>query len=265
MKNFYESNGAHLVYMDLSDPSDSPSGHPHDLLPPVVLIHGFASNALVNWSQTLWISTLSRAGYRVLAPDLVGHGESEKIYDPSRYHCYRLSEDVKALLDHCSLKRAHIMGYSLGARVAAHLARDFPEVVDRLVLSGLASRLVESEGLPMGIAYAMEAASLEELEDPQHIIFRKFAEQTQSDLRALSACAQGSRQVLTREDLARMHMPTLIPVGTEDDIAGSPEELAGWMPRARILPIPGADHQRAVGSRVHREGVLSFLGEDLRV
>jgi pimeloyl-ACP methyl ester carboxylesterase len=226
---------------------------------PIVLVHGFASNAEVNWVQTRWMSTLVQAGYRVLALDLVGHGESGKIYDPARYHCRRLAEDVCRLLEHCGLEKAHVMGYSLGARVAAHVARDYPYCVDRLVLSGLASRLVNSEGLPMGIAHAMEAKSVADLKDPHHIVFRSFAERTNSDLSALAACARGSRQEVSVEDLFHMRSPTLIAVGTNDDIAGSPEELAAWMPCAQILHIPGADHQRAVGSPVHKEGVLSFL------
>jgi pimeloyl-ACP methyl ester carboxylesterase len=259
MNNFYESNGSHLAYLDESDPVLSESQGKRNSFCSVVLIHGFASNSAVNWSQTLWVSTLARAGYRVLAPDLVGHGQSAKSYDPERYHCERLAEDIRALLDHCSVRRAHIVGYSLGARVAAHFARDFPDYVDRLVLGGMASHLVESEGLPTGIVYAMEASSLEELKDHHHIGYRRFAERTKSDLRALSACAQGSRQMLSVKDFENMSMPTLISVGTEDDVAGSPERLASWMPHARVLLIPNADHQRAVGSRVHKEGVLSFF------
>ena len=54
-------------------------------------------------------------------------------------------------------------------------------------------------------------------------------------------------------------MPTLVSVGTRDDIAGSPHELAELMPKAQALDIPGRDHNLAVGDKTHRAGVLEFL------
>ncbi len=54
-------------------------------------------------------------------------------------------------------------------------------------------------------------------------------------------------------------MPVLIGVGTADDIAGSGSELAGLMPNARAIDIPGRDHMLAVGDRVFKAAALEFL------
>jgi pimeloyl-ACP methyl ester carboxylesterase len=53
-------------------------------------------------------------------------------------------------------------------------------------------------------------------------------------------------------------VPTLIGVGTKDDIAGSAQELAGLMPNAMALDIPGRDHMLAVGDKVFKQAVLEF-------
>jgi non-heme chloroperoxidase len=92
-------------------------------------------------------------------------------------------------------------------------------------------------------------------------MFRAFADQTMSDRRALAACIRGSRQSLSRADAARIAVPTLIAVGTKDDIAGSPHELATLIPGSRALDIPGRDHMLSVGDRVFKEEVLKFLAE----
>ena len=97
--------------------------------------------------------------------------------------------------------------------------------------------------------------------DPTAHVFRAFAEQTKSDLRALAACMRGSRQPLERDALARMAVPVLVAAGTKDLIAGSPEELAALMPGAQVLAIPDRDHMLAVGDRVFKAGVLKFLAE----
>ena len=226
---------------------------------PIVLVHGFASSKEVNWVQPGWFATLGGAGRRVIAFDNRGHGQSAKLTDPADYHTSKMAGDVRALLDHLQIEQADVMGYSMGARIAAFLALEYPDVVRSMVLGGLGMHLIDGVGLPESVAEALEAPSLADVTDSQGRMFRAFADQTKSDRRALAACIRGSRQVLTREQAASIQTPTLIAVGTKDPIAGSPEELAAAMPHARALPIPGRDHMLAVGDKVFKAGVLEFL------
>ncbi|MSP46343.1 MAG: alpha/beta hydrolase [Xanthobacteraceae bacterium] len=229
---------------------------------PIVLIHGFASSKEVNWVQPGWFATLKAAGRRVVALDDRGHGQSAKLYEPAGYHTSKMASDVRALLDHLKIERADVMGYSMGARIAAFLALEHPGRVRRLVLGGLGMHLIDGVGLPESIAEALEAVALADVSDPQGYVFRAFADKTGSDRRALAACIRGSRQVLTREQAASIRTPTLIAVGTKDVIAGSPQALAEVMPNARALPIPDRDHMLAVGDKAFKAGVLQFLQEN---
>jgi pimeloyl-ACP methyl ester carboxylesterase len=232
---------------------------------PIVLVHGFASNKEVNWVNPGWVSTLTRAGRRVIALDNRGHGASAKLYDPAAYHSAIMAEDVRALLDHLALPRADVMGYSMGARIAAYLTLAHPQRVRSAVFGGLGIHLVESSdgagGLPGSdtIAEGLEAPSLADVTDPTARQFRAFAEQTRSDLRALAACLRGSRQTLSRSEVGRIAVPLLVAVGSNDTIAGSAQELAALVPNAQALIIPDRDHMLAVGDRVFKAGVLKFL------
>jgi pimeloyl-ACP methyl ester carboxylesterase len=228
---------------------------------PIVLVHGFASTKEVNWVQPGWVTTLTRAGRRVVALDNRGHGASSKLYDPAAYHSAAMAEDVRALLDHLRLERADVMGYSMGARIAAFLAVNHPERVRSAVLGGLGIRLVDGVGLPETIADALEAPSLADVSDPAGRAFRAFAEQTQSDLKALAACMRGSRQTLSRAQVAGIGKPILVAVGTKDPIAGSGAALAALIPGARALDIPDRDHMLAVGDKVFKAGVVDFLNQ----
>ncbi len=228
---------------------------------PVVLVHGFASNKEVNWLNPGWIVTLARAGRRAIAFDNRGHGASAKFYDPVLYHSEIMADDIRSLLDHLAIGRADVMGYSMGARNTAFLALNHGDRVRSAILGGLGIHLVEGEGLPTSIAEALEATSLEAVTDPRGRMFRAFADQTKSDRMALAACIRGSRQSLSRADVARINVPTLIAVGTKDDLAGSPHELAALIPGSRALDIPGRDHMLSVGDRVYKEAVLTFLAE----
>jgi pimeloyl-ACP methyl ester carboxylesterase len=229
--------------------------------PPVVLVHGFASNKEVNWVYTSWVAELTGAGRRVIALDNRGHGESAKLYDPGAYHTATMAEDVSALLDHLRLPHADILGYSLGARIAAFLALAHPERVRSAVLGGLGMGLVDGIGDPERIARALEAPTLAEISDPGGRMYRAFAEKTHSDLRALAACIRGVRQVLSRDEVGRIAVPLLVAVGGNDNIAGSPEVLAALIPRAQAFTIPGRDHMLAVGDRRFKTAVLSFLAQ----
>jgi pimeloyl-ACP methyl ester carboxylesterase len=164
---------------------------------PVLLIHGFASNMRVNWVSPGWVKTLTEAGYRAIALDNRGHGASSKSHRPADYYPDKMAADAAALLDHLGLERAHVMGYSMGARVAAFMALAFPEKVATLVFGGL------------GIA-----------------------------------------------------QPTLVAVGTTDDIAGSPEALAALMTNASAFAIEGRDHMLSVGDRTFKKRALAFFQEN---
>ncbi len=228
---------------------------------PIVLVHGFASTKEVNWVATGWVGTLTRAGRRVIALDDRGHGQSTKLYDEADYHTDLMAGDVAALIEHLRLDRADVMGYSLGARISAVLAVRHPARVRSVILGGAGVRLVHTAGLRDEIAAALEAPSIDDVTDPMGRTFRLFAEQTKSDLKALAACLRGSRQALKREELAAIHVPVLVAVGTRDDIAGSGAELAKLIPHGLALDIPGRDHMLAVGDRVYKTGVVEFLKE----
>jgi pimeloyl-ACP methyl ester carboxylesterase len=226
---------------------------------PVVLVHGFASTKEVNWVNPAWVTTLTRAGRRVVALDNRGHGASSKLYVPADYDSAVMADDVRALLDHLGIERADVMGYSMGARIAAYLALRHPARVRSLILGGLGIKLVEGVGLPETIADALEASSLAAVSDPIGRKFRSFAEQTKSDLKALAACIRGSRQTLSREQVATIAAPVLVAVGTEDEVAGSAQELAALIPEAKAFDIPGRDHMLSVGDKAFKRAVLDFL------
>jgi pimeloyl-ACP methyl ester carboxylesterase len=228
---------------------------------PIVLVHGFASTKETNWVQPGWVITLTRAGRRAIALDNRGHGASSKLYDPSAYHNATMAEDVRALLDHLEIERADVMGYSMGARITAYLAVKHAARMRSAIFGGLGIRLVEGVGLPENIADALEAPSLTDVQDPTGLLFRNFAEQTRSDLRALAACIRGSRQTLSRAEVAGIQVPTLVAVGTKDPIAGNAHELAALIPGARALDIPDRDHMLAVGDKVYKAGVIDFLNQ----
>jgi len=228
---------------------------------PIVLVHGFASNKEVNWAQPGWVATLTRDNRRVIALDNRGHGQSTKLYDPADYHTDIMAGDVAALIAHLGLQRADVMGYSLGARIAAMLAARHPQRVRALILGGVGIKLLDVAGLHADIARSLEAPSIADVTDPQGKAFRLFAEQTKSDLAALAACLRGSRQPISREDLRAIAAPTLVAAGTRDDIAGSPRELAALLPDGHALDITGRDHMVAVGDRLFKSGVLALLRE----
>lgn len=249
----FSSDGVNLAFIDLAPTNDAPRGES------IILVHGFASSHMVNWVNTQWTKTLTHAGYRVVALDNRGHGQSDKPHEPEAYSSHIMAEDVRRLMDHLEIARADVMGYSMGARISAHLALAHPQRLRSLLLGGLGIHLVEGVGLPLGIADAMEAPSLDVLSDPMQRMFRAFADANKSDLEALAACIRGSRQTLTPDEVGRIVMPTLISVGTKDDVAGSGPELAALIPNAEAFAIEGRDHNLAVGDKTHKQAVLDFL------
>jgi pimeloyl-ACP methyl ester carboxylesterase len=229
---------------------------------PIVLIHGFASNFVTNWIGPGWVKTLTDAGYRVLALDNRGHGRSFKSHDPDDYYPEKMASDTIALLDHLRIRRAHIKGYSMGARISAFVALAQPGRVASLVFGGLGINLVKGVGYWEPVAEALLTDEPETITDKNALAFRTFAEQTRSDRKALAACIQTSRELVTREQIRSIETPALVAVGTKDDIAGSARELADLLPNGVAFDIEGRDHMLSVGDRRFKEKVIGFLREN---
>lgn len=246
------SDGVGIGYLDFEPLAE-------DRHEPIVLLHGFASTHAVNWLFTQWVKTLTEDGRRVVVLDLRGHGRSEKLYEPEAYGFDLMAGDVARLMDHLAIERADLMGYSLGSRIATHFALRFPPRLRSLILGGVGTNLIEEAGLPRGLAEAMEAERIEDVEDSWLKIFRGLAEATRSDLRALAACARGAREAIDPASLRQIAVPTLICAGTRDDVSGDPHPLGPLFQNARVVDIPGRDHNRAVGDRIFKQAVLDFL------
>ncbi len=227
---------------------------------PILLIHGFASTGRVNWWDTGWVKTLVEAGRRVITIDNRGHGKSEKLYDSDLYPATEMAEDARRLLDHLGIAQCDVMGYSMGARVAAFLTIRHPERVRRAVFAGLASRMITGVGGGEAIARGLEAPSREDVTDAGARSFRVFAEQTKSDLKALAACIRSSREKISVEDLRSIAVPVLVVAGTKDDVAGDVQTLVAAIPGAEGVELPGRNHMNAVGDRGYRQAVVRFLG-----
>src|SRR6266516_2546322 len=139
---------------------------------PIVLVHGFASTKNVNWVYPTWVSELKKSGRRVIALDNRGHGDSAKLYDAAQYEISVMAGDVIALMDHLEIARADIMGYSLGSRMTAILAREQPQRLRSAILGGIGIGLIEGGGPGENVAVALEAPSLDEVSDPVGGTFR---------------------------------------------------------------------------------------------
>ena len=255
----FNSGGIDIAYLD-EDPGEGVGeGRRGRTGAPILLIHGFASNARINWVGTGWVQALRQAGRRVIAYDNRGHGESEKLYDPTFYEAPMMAEDARRLLDHLEIPCADVMGYSMGARIAAFLAIQHPERVGGLVFGGLGIAMVRGVGDPEPVIRAFEAPRLEDVSESGPRTFRKFAETSKGDLKALAACMRSARRRITEEQIASLTHRALVAVGAGDQIAGSAEELAALIANAETLIIPGRDHMSATGDKVFKQGVLKFF------
>ncbi len=226
---------------------------------PCLLIHGFASNGRVNWVDTGWARELTRAGFRVITIDNRGHGESEKLYDSALYDASTMADDAARLLGHLGIAKAHVMGYSMGARISAFLAINHPGLVHDAVFAGLASRMITGIGGGAAIADALEAPSIRDAPSPEAKAFRYFAELTKSDLKALAACIRSSREKITVEMLGTITAPVLVVAGDADSVAGEVGPLVAAIKAARGVVLPERNHMNAVGDKTYKQEVVAFF------
>ncbi len=259
----FDSDGVQLRYVDTG------SGDP------VLLIHGFGGR-LEFWEATRIVAGLTAAGFRIIAYDARGHGNSGKPHDPERYGEEDVADAIR-LLDQLSIERADVVGYSRGSEIASHLVAQHPKRVRSVVFGGwgvdnpittlsLADCLAAVDDLaggafprPLARALQPSGAPLPPTEQ-QAAVTRQFT--AANDMKALAAAFRSGCEArrVTVAALRATGVPALALVGARDGMAPSVHAMGREMASAlEVAVIPDADHYTTPGHPEFIARLASFL------
>lgn len=246
---------------------------------PIVLIHGWMSDSSM-WGRdaagNTKLNTSGVEGFKVIALDCRGHGQSEKLYDTKNYGV-EMAEDVVRLLDHLKLRKAHLVGYSMGAFIAGNVAARYPQRVLSVVYGGQApilegsangSREVDSfdnavrAGKGLGsylidvIPPGMPKPTLEQANLlASHIFAGK-------DTRALAAAGKSFDNLKVKlSDLKKCKAPSLFLYGEKEPEALKQRvnELRMSLFKTSEKVIAGADHITTLTKPEFGSSLVAFL------
>ena len=242
--------------------------------PPVVMIHGFASNLEINWKQANWVKVL-KDNYRLILMDCRGHGKSDKPHEDSNYG-QKMTDDVIKLMDHLSIEKANFLGYSMGAYMTFRLLLSRPELFISAILGGFVLSFIQDEKArsiyrenTMRRVEAFRAESIDDVKDPMARAFRQFAELGGNDLKALAAVTAGLLQERSeimespkqlKETLKKIETPVMTVVASNELIPGDKTLIAQIVPNACHFQIQGKDHLTVVPDPKFHMVVKAFLG-----
>jgi len=228
--------------------------------PSVLLLHGFAASHVANWRTPGVIDALVSAGRRVIATDARGHGASDKPHESAAYEREAMVHDAIAVLDHLAVEEVDVVGYSMGAMIAARLVPIEPRTRS-LVLAGLGGNATppRRRGAESVLADALTTDDPRSIRSPMAKGFRRFAEATGADRLALAAIER-SNALHSPVRFEAITVPTLVLAGERDELIQPPQELAARLPNARLEIVPG-DHLGAPLRPEFARALVRFLVE----
>jgi pimeloyl-ACP methyl ester carboxylesterase len=239
---------------------------------PVLLIHGFTTNAQGQWGMAGILKALAR-DYQVIALDNRGHGKSGKPHDPKHYGT-EMVEDAVRLLDHLKIDKAHVVGYSMGASITLKLLVTHPDRVRSATLGAYGGIRAAAVPLP----YEALAESLEQGKGIGPLIEmltpagkpRPTAEEIKqinarleagNDIKALAAVLRGMQDLaVSDEKLKANRVPTLALIGAIDPLKKSVDELEGRLANLQVVVIDGGDHFTFFARPEFVKELREFLG-----
>lgn len=223
---------------------------------PLILIHGYFSNAFTNWIRYGHAARIGAAGFRVIMPDLRAHGDSAKPHDPAAYPPDVLAEDGFALIEHLGLTDYDLAGYSLGGRTTVRMLVKGAKP-RRAVLSGMGLEgILRTQG--RGGYFRNVLTNLGSFErGSSEWMTEAFLKTTKGDPEALLLILNSFVDT-TREELKSIDCPILVLTGIDDDDNGSGEALAEIITDAKFSSIPG-NHMSAVTKAELGEEIADFL------
>jgi pimeloyl-ACP methyl ester carboxylesterase len=255
---YFDSNGVQIHY------TDEGQGEP------VILIHGFAANADLNW-RLLGITQALANEYRVIVLDNRGHGLSDKPHDAEQYGV-EMVRDVIRLMDHLQIEKAHVVGYSMGGFITLKLAIMFPDRLFGAAPCGAGWQVPgEQSAFREELAEALEARGdfgpLYRMLDPRGkglgpvaLWLTNNRMGTINDTAALAAVMRSlSELTVTEEELRANQVPTLSIVGTEDPLRRGVERMTSVMSNHEVYYVEGANHITTLGSSEFIQEIRSFI------
>ena len=222
----------------------------------VVLIHGYFSNAHTNWIRYGHAAKLAEQGFRVIMPDLRGHGESGKPHDVAAYPPDALMRDGFALVERMGLTDYDLGGYSLGARTAVRMVVN-GAAPRRLIVAGMGlAGLVDTHG--KGGYYRNVLTNLGTFErGTSEWMTEAFLKTTKGDPVALLHILETFVDT-RREEVAAIAQPAAVICGSEDQDNGIARDLADALADGRYIEIPG-NHMNAVTRKELGQAMADFL------
>lgn len=210
---------------------------------PLLLIHGYFSEADTNWIKYGHAAALAEAGYRVIMPDLRAHGLSGKPHDTASYPPDILADDQFALLEHLGITDYDLGGYSLGGRtVARMLARGAKP--GRAIISGMGLEGLTQTGKRSGhFKHILDNLGQHE-RGSAAFMAEAFLKTTGGDPIALRLILDSFVDTEGAE-LRRVDLPVAVICGVEDQDNGSAAALAALLPHGKLFEVPG-NHMSAV-------------------
>lgn len=222
----------------------------------VLLLHGLFSNAETNWLRFGHAQEIADRGFRVIMPDLRGHGESATPHDPAAYPPDVLARDGMELIAHLGLADYDLGGYSLGGRTSARMVIKGAKP-RRLVVSGMGLRgMLDVHRRAESFRKVLTGLGTHDRGSPAWLA-EAFLKTTGGDPEAMLPLLD-SFVDSTEAELRTITMPTLILSGAEDQDNGPAGELADLLPDARFVEVPG-NHMSAVTKPELGKAIADFL------
>lgn len=257
---FFDSDGTKIHYIEAGEGE------------PVVLVHGFSANHVLNWVAPGIFKALSD-NYHVIAIDNRGHGKSDKPHDPEQYG-EEMVQDIVRLLDHLEIDKAHIVGYSMGGFITNKLLSQHPERFLTATLGGagwskegdgaselmepLAQSLEEGNGITP-LIIALTPPGRPQPTDNELNLINQMVMAT-NDPKALAAAIRGMQNLrVPQEKLEANEVPTLALIGEVDPLKVGVDALQEVMPNLQVVVIDKADHMTAIGNPKFIDSLKGFL------
>lgn len=228
---------------------------------PVILIHGYMSSFEHNWQYTT--PALSKE-FMVIGMDIRGHGNSGESH--AQAYGDELFLDVKRLMDHLEIEKAHIAGYSLGGLITLKFAVEFPDRVQSIVIAGSGLRTEKeiagmSNVLSSGLQKSETITGFFKNRYPAGLLSDKFLAQVSSnDKMVMTQLIKSIGALYVSEDEAQeIKVPVLAIAGEHDSALKSAYRLAKAVPQARVITIPNRHHLNAPKAPEFSQAIKDFL------